>query len=423
MGQSPQRISMKNHIFLFAIFILMFVGNNILYQVIGTPTSVFTTILPSCYIITFVLLQNRCKPLEKGCKKKEELFLFVCWFLLLAMQLAMKSSGFLGNLIDMLFLPITISYLYPENNEDFKTKVRKIIILFYCIDSIWSIGERIIGKNIFPFTGNIEEENIIYSLEGFRSSALQDHPLNNALCLTAIIVFVLTSSYITLKKKLFLFFVGYMAILCFNTRSSMILWAIIMIIFLIHFIFFTKKNVTFIIKLRFSIFILLLIPIIFSLINHYNLGDRLTSQKLLDDSALVRILSLEMFLNSDFMSIFVGIPSEKIELLMYKSQILIIENFWIIYFLKYGIIGFVLLLLGFYKLLKRIFKPYTKYRKIFCIVFFFLLASTNNSLAVYTTPLCLFILCGYSFSEKGRKHPKLDIYRRDLSTSRIHEGS
>lgn len=407
---------MKNHIFLFAIFILMFVGNNILYHFIGIPTSVFTTILPSSYIIIFVLLQNRCRPLEQGYKKKDEIFLFTCWFFLLAMQLATKSSGFFGDFVNMLFLPITISYLYPESNEDFKTKVRKIIILFYCIDSIWSIGERIIGKNIFPFTGNIEKENIIYSLEGFRSSALQDHPLNNALCLTAIIVFVLTSSYITLKKKLFLFFVGYMAILCFNTRSSMILWAMIMIIFFIHFIFFTKKRVTPIIKLRLSIFILLLIPVIFSIINHYNLGDRLTSQELMDDSALVRISSLEMFLNLDFMSILVGLPSEKIELLMYKSQILIIENFWIVYFLKYGIIGCGLLLLGFYKLLKRIFKPYTKFRKIFCIGIFFLLASTNNSLAVYTTPLCLFILCGYSFTEKGRKRPKFDVCRRDLST-------
>ena len=106
--------------------------------------------------------------------------------------------------------------------------------------------------------------------------------------------------------------------------------------------FSSKNHIVSITKIRFVLFMSLSIPVICYFIFKFNLGDRLFSQKLLDDSALVRISSLTLFLNTDFLSILFGLSEEKIELLMYKAQILIIENFWINYFLRYGLIGFIL---------------------------------------------------------------------------------
>lgn len=392
-------------LYLLAISFLLFIGNNVLYHFGIIPTSLMTTILPSAYLLCFILLKNKLRPLgEKEKSNKEEFILCGIVAFLFFMQVAMKASGFVGGIINMLLLPIGFSYLYPKDNDALNTKIRKLIISFYCVDSLWSIIERILGKNIFPFTGSKETDSIIYSLEGFRSTALQDHPLNNALCLTAIVVFILTTSYFSLRKKLLLFAIGYCAILCFNTRSSMILWAAMFLLFSANYIFSKKNHISPIIKIRFIFLILLLTPVILYLIFKFGLGDRLTSQKLLDDSAMVRISSFELFLNSDFMSILFGLSPQKIELLMYKAQILIIENFWIIYFLQYGLIGFMLLIFGFYKLLKRIFKPYSKYQRLFCLGCFFLLASTNNSLAVYAQPLCIFILSGYAFSIKSLEY-------------------
>ncbi len=225
-------------LYLLSIFLLLFIGNNVLIYFGIVPTSVITTILPSFYLLCLVLLKNRLSPLEKSETKKEEYVLCGVIAFLFVSQIYMKSSGFVGALINMLLLPIFFSYLFPTNNEIFQAKVRKLIVSFYCIDSLWSIGERIIGRNIFPFTNSQNADNIIYSLEGFRSTALQDHPLNNALCLTAIVVFILTTSYFSLKKKLLLFAIGYCAILCFNTRSSMILWAAMFLLFSINYVFF-----------------------------------------------------------------------------------------------------------------------------------------------------------------------------------------
>lgn len=386
-------------VYLCAIIILLFVGNNVLYYFGYIPTSVITTILPSVYLVLLAWVLNGFKSYDNKNFKKEEFLLCAIYIYLFLMQLIMKSSGFVGAFINILILPIMVSYLYPSTDESFKAICRKYIVLFYCANSFWSIGERILGKNIFPFTGAVESDNVIYSLEGFRSTALQDHPLNNALCLTAIILFILMSSYYSLTKKICLFVLGYAAVLCFNTRSSMILWAIIFAVFVLHFIFSKKNHINILTKIRFLFLVLLLVPIGIYMMLKYNLGDRLLSQKLLDDSAMVRISSLEMFLNLDYLSILVGLPAKKIEMIMYRSNILIIENFWIILFLKYGLIGLVLLIIGFFRLMKRVLKPYSNFQICFCTVFFVLLASTNNSLAVYAQPLCIFILCGYSFSK------------------------
>ena len=394
-------------LYLLAISLLLFIGNNVLYHFGVIPTNIITTILPCFYLLCLILLKNKFRPIERSESKKEELILYGIIVLLLFMQMAMKASGFIGSFINMLLLPIMFSFLYPTNCDKLKVKTRKLLISFYCIDSLWSISERVIGINIFPFTGSTDLNNIIYSLEGFRSTALQDHPLNNALCLSAIMVFILTSYNFSLNKKLLLFTLGFFAILCFNTRSSMILWAAMFLLFSIKYIFSKKCHDSLAKKIFFALFLILSIPTILYFIFRLNLGDRLFSQKLLDDSAMVRVSSIGLFLNIDFMSIIFGLSQEKIELLMYKSKVLIIENFWIVYFLRYGLIGFMLLIFGFYKLFKRIFKPYSMYQRIFCLGGFFLLASTNNSLAVYAQPLCIFILSAYSFRLTSLEKRKL----------------
>ena len=141
-------------LYLLAISFLLFIGNNVLYHFGIIPTSLMTTILPSAYLLCFILLKNKLRPLgEKEKSNKEEFILCGIVAFLFFMQVAMKASGFVGGIINMLLLPIGFSYLYPKDNDALNAKIRKLIISFYCVDSLWSIIERILGKNIFPFTG------------------------------------------------------------------------------------------------------------------------------------------------------------------------------------------------------------------------------------------------------------------------------
>lgn len=404
-------------VFRISIVLLLFVGNNVLYYFGVVPTSLVTTLLPSFYLCILSLVFHKFRTFDVRHSKRNELLLFGIVTVLFAMQFYMKAKGFVGDIANMLLLPIMISFLYPSKDEFFKTRIRYLLVLFYCVDSFWSIGERVIGKNIFPFTGVADANVIIYSLEGFRSTALQDHPLNNALCLTAIMLFVLSSKQFMLKTKMVLFTLGFMAILCFNTRSSMILWSLTLLVFITNIVFSRKKGISNVTKIKFVFMITIIFALVIYVVNRFDLGDRLMSQKLMDDSALVRVRSIDLFLNSNFTSILFGLPSDKIEYLMYKSDILIIENFWIIYFLRYGLIGFSLLIIGYSLLLKRILGTYSRYAKIFCIGFFFLLASTNNSFAVYAQPMCIFILSCYSFADSSSVQYKRQTKRLNYTAA------
>lgn len=379
-----------------ATIVLLFFGGNVLAYFGYVSVSLVTAIAPSFYLLLLLLVGNRFRPLDKYARKREEMVLFgICG--IISFTELLQSEPFASGIINFFLLPIFFSYLYPESLDFFGKKIRRIIVLFYCVDSGISIIERVLVTNFFPFTGVHDADNMIYTLEGFRSTALQDHPLNNALCLSIIILFILTTSHYSIKNKMILFFIGYSAILCFNTRSSMILWAVMLLIYFINNLYSTNvssKN-----KLRLLSLGVCIVSLILFLVIKYNLGDRLTSQELLDGSAMVRISSLAMFQELDIMSLLFGVTTEKVNAMMDVAGIQIIENFWVIFILKYGLLQFLLLLWGFYRLIRRIFRSYTIFQKGYCILFFLILASTNNSLAVYATPLCLLVLCGYSFRE------------------------
>lgn len=385
-----------------SILFLLFLGNNVLFAFGYKFTSLFTSILPSFYVLILLLINNKFTPLNaKIQERKEEIILFIITSILCILQIRTNATGFLGTIINLILLPAVFSYIYPAKSNKYNHICRTFLIIFYIIDSTWSIVERIIGKNIFPFTGANDTDTNFYLLQGFRSTALQDHPLNNALCLTIILAFILSSKYIKIQTKLSLFILGYLAILCFNTRSSMILWCIIFIIFLIHYIY--KENHNYKTKIRLFLFVCVLIPVAYFFIGNFQLGDRLRTEGLFDSSAMVRIQSLYLFLNLDLGDIIFGMPKRQQEVIMYQADVQIIENFWIIYLLKYGIFGFSLLLWGFSLLFKRLLNGYTRFQKYFCLLSFLLLASTNNSLSVNAQPLCIFILCLYAWKYQAPK--------------------
>lgn len=385
-----------------SVLFLLFLGNNVLFAFGYNFTSIFTSILPSFYLLILLLVRNRFRPLNAEFKdKKEELLLFIIAIVLLIIQILTHATGFLGGIINLILLPPMFSYIYPVKSKKYDYICRKILTAFYIINSLWAIAERLIKRNIFPFTGAVETDSNINYIQGFRSTALQDHPLNNALCLTVIMVFILSSKHIQLKTKLFLYTLGYLAVLCFNTRSSIILWSIIFFFFLVHYIY--KENHKYQTKIKLLLFICILIPVAFYFIEQFQLGDRIRTEKLLDDSAMVRIESLYLLLDINLRNILLGMPPNQQELIMYHAGVKIIENFWIVYLLRYGIIGFSLIIFGFSKLLKRILANYTNYQKYFCLLSFLLLASTNNSLSVNAQPLCIFILCSYAWKSPNLK--------------------
>ena len=99
------------------------------------------------------------------------------------------------------------------------------------------IGETIIGYNSGTIQLNIETTGIFE----FRSTALWAHPLANALIVSVLMSYFLVSN-LKLKYKLSLWVLGYVAILCFNTRGSIIGNALILLVYLSYSSFFSKRT-------------------------------------------------------------------------------------------------------------------------------------------------------------------------------------
>ena len=103
---------------------------------------------------------------------------------------------------------------------------RKMLIYFFCVECFVAILEAIMHVNIFPFAIGTEGYSLSdkeYEIFGmFRSSALHGHPLSNALLLDVVMSFILVASDFSEKKKVMLYLLGMVALLCFNARSSIL---------------------------------------------------------------------------------------------------------------------------------------------------------------------------------------------------------
>lgn len=126
------------------------------------------------------------------------------------------------------------------------------------------------------------------------------------------------------------------------------------------------------------------------------IGGRLSSMGLYDDdSAAVRIAAWTIFDYYDLSDFILGINSTELELLQYRVSLYAIENFWLNWILSYGVLFVVGLIMLYIPVMKKLFKKESKFNTFFIIVPFFVLASTNPSLAVSIVPMTSFLLLSY----------------------------
>lgn len=269
-------------------------------------------------------------------------------------------------------------------------KITKYFFFFFLVEVFVSIIERVLCYNFFPW---ICDEDIDVSLtfsddlSAFRSFGLLGHPLQNALIVTTIMSFILVS-YLKLYVKTTLWILGFVAILCFNTRSSIVGNLAIFVSYVVYILCFGKNK-----KNRYK-YVLALIFI--SLCSIYflsmGLGGRLLEMGLFDDnSAQVRVDTFSIF---DYYSLsdFLFGSSIPYSMLLYRMDLWATENFWIDFLLQFGLVFIILLILFMFFLLKKLYTGYAWTQFLFTFFPFILIASTNNSLSADWHPLFFFLL-------------------------------
>ena len=274
-----------------------------------------------------------------------------------------------------------------------------ITLVFYIVECNMAIFERIIGETIIGYNSGTIQLNIeTTGIFEFRSTALWAHPLANALIVSVLMSYFLVSN-LKLKYKLSLWVLGYVAILCFNTRGSIIGNALILLVYLSYSSFFSKrtKDAT---RVEFIIAVILLSMVIVYISSITGIGGRLITGSFSDSSVQTRYDIWYIFKVIGNDALLYGTDDKGIDLLMMNAKLYALENCWIILAIRFGIIFLALYVFAYFLLFKHLFVCYKFIDKSIIISTFILIASTYDSLANNFHSLLVCMICSFIFNPR-----------------------
>ena len=385
-------------VLLITLFLLLFCGANLLTYM-GVDVKFFRSILiavaiPLLFINLKYVIWNR--PLLV-------ILVVVSLFSILKLY---TDTGEGTRMAVLQLLGATIIYAsYPKIND--RLTIHRVIlwrkffflfIAFFLLVTGMAIIERIMGATILGWAENKIYLLSDYAASEFRSTSLLGHPLYNALVVTIMMAYILISP-LKPKFKLLLWFVGYFAILCFNTRGSIVGNALLFGLYILYSVFFDKtqsrktKKLLSIISITAAIVVLI---VIFST----SLGGRLLEHGLMDDSAQVRVDVWNVFNYFELSDFFWGVTYNKLQMILAASGIYATENFWLDQLFSFGLVFMIAYVLMYATLIVKLLKNYTRFQALFVSGAFLLIASTNNSLSSDFLALFIFLMLTHLFDPK-----------------------
>lgn len=279
-------------------------------------------------------------------------------------------------------------------DEKQKYKLWMIFISFFIIESLLAIAENLLSRHLLLYT-NMEDWNYIDSGLGFRAFSIHGHPLTNSLVVATIMAFLLVGKF-NIIFKYALWLLGFIALICFNSRFAIALSCLAFFILGLRAFF---NSYSFVEKV---IFIVVVIGGIW-LVVHLLLsgwGARLLMLGLFEDSSSqVRIDNWNIFNKYSLWNFIMPTSMKGYETILHGSNIYgTLENYWLVIMIRYGLIFLIPYTISIVKYVRALFGHYTLFERCFLIMFFLILSSSNNSLSTSFIPLFVFLLCAYVFS-------------------------
>lgn len=387
-----------------SILVILFCGENVL-NAIGwnfNGVSFFMLIYPYFYVLLALTIyiiskKSRTNSIENKAFVNHALIILSGIFVFKSFIL--KDAGYVTSYINAFVIPILVCYTsnyYIKRSRSNQYKLCKCVEVFFIVECCLAIFERIINWNTFE----VVENSTLIAAGEFRSSALQAHFLSNALIVCIVMNFMLVSKMQAQRKVLFIG-LGFLALLCFNSRAAIVIEVISVV-----FYFFTiilkssrrnNKEKKYFLYMVFAT--LLALPTLISM----GWGGRLfaTSTFVKDDNFLVRMRAIDMFDYISWDRLLFGIEPTMMKVLMARVNIPIIENFWIVFVFYYGIILSIILLFVYWKIFSIRLKNFSTISILINVGTFIFISSTNNSLSAGIPALSFFILCTYIYNNKS----------------------
>jgi len=378
-----------NNISILVFFLLVVIGENIVTVLFGLP---YQDYLKFFYLISLLLLVIQY---EKFLFNRIGMLLL--GFLFFSFLYAIISHHKVLYYPKSLVTPLILFYCIPKMRRLWKN-IFLMLISIYIVNSLIAIWEKL---NHSFLLGWVRVDYLVNDSfrTNFRSVSLLGYSLQDALFTTIVMTFILFSK-IKSEYKYALWGLGFIALLCFEGRASIMLNALLLCLYFIT-LFKGKdtnlKNVALIVVISLSLFYIY---------NNTDYGNRLKSLGLNDNigSTEARLNAIQMINYIDGQRLVFGMETSEYEVLRERSEVVIVENFWIAWVCSYGLIIIIPFVLVSTYMAIYFYRGYKARDALLTSIAFVVLASTNNSLEWSYVFLYVFFSCIYIFNPSHISH-------------------
>jgi hypothetical protein len=381
--------------FLFVVFFAIFF-NSSLSNFFGI-NEVFTfAFLPIMMLIAYEAITGNLN--YSAAKNKQARRLIVVGVIILFFKLLIDHNDpIYKSVIQLLIVPALLLIFLNRLTLSKNKILYKTMLFFFVIECSLALYERIMMIHIFYYDKGLDSTEDW----AFRSRSLLGDPLNNAMIVTTILSFILSSNRVKTINKIIFFVLGYISLFCFNARGAIIVSTVIMLPYLL---FKTSQQRLFKENKAASIIsIFIFFGLLFILIFSSDLGGRIVhNDKLIDGSAQTRLKVFEFSRYIDTMDLFIGNSGNTL-LLMKKLGAGGIENGVIAMIIYYGIIFTIPILLLLFFFQYDMLKKYTRFERCLILAVFYLIGLMNPNL-IHPEQWIIFIFSYFAF----RSFPYLD---------------
>jgi len=306
---------------------------------------------------------------------KRAVFVIVLAVIILIFKFVL-GQNYIKKVLLLLFIPMLMSICFENlTKKDLKLLFRVVVIL-YIFQCGLSIAEWTLNRNFFEM--NVPIDNEFWMKMGFfRSTALFGHPLENAQIVAVFMAFIAVSEFKRKSFQIFLFFLGYVSLFCFNARGATMVVTVFTVPYLIWKINnSTPPNKRWIIKLG----IFVMCCGMFYMVTQTTLGGRLMNMDLMDGSAKTRVQVFQFHKFYQSHDDFLWGHSDLYYYMTLKLGAGGVENGVVAMILDYGIIFTIPLLLLLFIFQYNKLSVYSNLERWILLAVFFLIGSMNPNL-------------------------------------------
>jgi hypothetical protein len=295
----------------------------------------------------------------------------------------------------ILAFPALFILLFPDDannpkNLSFYKFLVNCVVVYVCLEFLFSYVEFVGHFSILGYTNSTYG---IGSGSMSRATALSGAPLSNALIVSGFLFFVLCSN-LKDKFKYPIWIAGFLSLMCFQGRIAMISSLLYLCV---HSFVHLKQNKS---KSLNIFFFIGMVFVVVSLAFFFGLGERLVNLGIFDESSSgVRSKMFEfIWENYGLKNFLQGMSMMELTNVMLSMHVLIIECFFVIHLLLFGLVFVILFYSQYVLIIKKLLREYGLFFKSVAVTAFFLLAFTNNSFAADYVSLTFFLIFAKIFT-------------------------